>query len=268
MKGGDTVLLFSIDGAQLYKMKQSDCRIYIWVVLNLSPDKRYKLRYVLPGGCIQGPNHPKNIDSFLFPGLYHFAAIQNDGGLAVWDPANEHVFCSQLHLAFATADSIGMAQIANWVGHHREYACIICGLSGRHKPGGPHYYLALLQPDQHNSHPDVDLAQMSSHSVSRYLDGLVKVIQSPNPTQYAVEVMCTLVVQMYNKVALHKRRVPTHWRPPIDTANTHGNNPGHHGMTGVDSIAKSAQALFSNLYIHYKRTTPTVNATFPRSAPH
>lgn len=186
IKGSDTVLLFSIDGAQLYKMKQSDCWIYIWVILNLSPDKRYKLRYVLPGGCIRGPNHPKNIDSFLFPGLYHLAAIQNDGGLAVWDHANEHLFRSQLHLAFVTADSIGMAQIANWVGHLGKYACrIFCGLSGRHKPGGPHYYLALLRPDQHNSHPDVDLAQMTSCSASRYLEGLVKVIQSPNPTQYA-----------------------------------------------------------------------------------
>ena len=40
-----------------------------------------------------------------------------------------------------------------------------------------------------------------------------------------------------------KRPVPTHWGPPIDTANTHWDDPGHHGMTGVDSIAKSAQAL-------------------------
>lgn len=83
-----------------------------------------------------------------------------------------------------------------------------------------------------------------------------------------VEVMHTLVVQMYNKVALYKRPVPTHWGPPIDTANTHWDDPGHHGMTGVDRIAKSVETLFSNLYINSKRPTLTVNGTFPRSAPH
>ena len=59
--------------------------------------------------------------------------------------------------------------------------------------------------------------------------------------------MHTLVVQMYNKAAHQKRPVPTHWGPPIDTANTHWDDPGHHGMTGVDSIAKSVETPFSNL---------------------
>ena len=68
IKSGDTILLFSLDGAQLYEHKQSDCWIYIWVILNLSPDKRYKKKHVLPGAFIPGPNEPKNIDSFLFPG--------------------------------------------------------------------------------------------------------------------------------------------------------------------------------------------------------
>jgi hypothetical protein len=68
IKKGDTILLFSLDGAQLYKHKQSDCWIYIWVILSLSPDKRYKKKHVLPGAFIPGPNKPKNIDSFLFPG--------------------------------------------------------------------------------------------------------------------------------------------------------------------------------------------------------
>jgi hypothetical protein len=34
----DMVLLFSFDGAQLYKNKQSDCWIMIWVLLDLHPD--------------------------------------------------------------------------------------------------------------------------------------------------------------------------------------------------------------------------------------
>lgn len=42
IKENDIALMFSIDGAQLYEKKQSDCWIYIWVILNYSPDLRYK----------------------------------------------------------------------------------------------------------------------------------------------------------------------------------------------------------------------------------
>jgi hypothetical protein len=37
IKEGDPVLMFSIDGAQLYQNKASDCWIYIWVVFNHDP---------------------------------------------------------------------------------------------------------------------------------------------------------------------------------------------------------------------------------------
>ncbi|KAI8999089.1 hypothetical protein BD414DRAFT_407768, partial [Trametes punicea] len=44
----DVVVALSIDGAQLYRNKKSDCWVYIWVILSLGPDKRYRKRYVLP----------------------------------------------------------------------------------------------------------------------------------------------------------------------------------------------------------------------------
>ncbi|KAI0736011.1 hypothetical protein C8Q76DRAFT_610772, partial [Earliella scabrosa] len=44
----DLVLMFSIDGAQLYEHKSSDCWIYIWILFDMSPKHRYKKRYVLP----------------------------------------------------------------------------------------------------------------------------------------------------------------------------------------------------------------------------
>ncbi|KAI0704478.1 hypothetical protein C8T65DRAFT_547648, partial [Cerioporus squamosus] len=44
----DLTVMFSVDGAQLYKMKQSDCWIYVWILMDLSPKERYKKRYVLP----------------------------------------------------------------------------------------------------------------------------------------------------------------------------------------------------------------------------
>ncbi|OJT06829.1 hypothetical protein TRAPUB_9869, partial [Trametes pubescens] len=38
----DIVVMFSINGAQLYKCKDSDCWMSLWIVASLGPDKRYK----------------------------------------------------------------------------------------------------------------------------------------------------------------------------------------------------------------------------------
>jgi hypothetical protein len=44
----DMILMLSIDGAQLYAHKASDCWMYIWVVFDYSPDLRYKQRQIIP----------------------------------------------------------------------------------------------------------------------------------------------------------------------------------------------------------------------------
>lgn len=54
----DIVLMLSVDGAQLYAHKASDCWIYIWVIMDISPDERYNKRHILPGGFIPDSNKP------------------------------------------------------------------------------------------------------------------------------------------------------------------------------------------------------------------
>ena len=39
----DTMLMLSVDGARLYKNKKLECWIYVWIIIDLSPDKRYKI---------------------------------------------------------------------------------------------------------------------------------------------------------------------------------------------------------------------------------
>ena len=73
IKAEDTVIMSSMDGAQLYKDKKSDCWILIWIILELSPDLRYKKNHVLPGAIIPGLNNPKHMVSFLFPGCCRLA---------------------------------------------------------------------------------------------------------------------------------------------------------------------------------------------------
>jgi hypothetical protein len=103
----DMVLMFSIDGAQLYRSKTSDCWIYIWIIMDHAPGLRYKNRYVLPGGFIGGPNKPRNPDSYMCVGLSHLAAIQKEG-LKIWDASRREIFVCRPFLAAAGADAVGL----------------------------------------------------------------------------------------------------------------------------------------------------------------
>lgn len=188
IKDDDMVLMFSMDGAQLYAHKTSDCWIYLWVLFDLSPNERYKKKHVLPGGFIPGPNKPKNMDSFLFPGLYHLAAIQNEG-LPVWDALSSRLFDSKLFLALNTADGPGMAYLNGLVGHHGKFGCrLYCTVPGRHKPNGTHYYPALLKPIDFLvpgcDHGDISHDSLLQSSPQLYFLNLRHVLNSSNETQY------------------------------------------------------------------------------------
>ena len=126
----DTVVMFSIDGAQFYRNKKSDCWIYIWIILDLAPDQRYKIRNILPGGIIPGPGKPKHLDSFLFPGLAHVLAIQREG-LRIYDSYHRNLATSFIWLHLALVDAVGMAELSGSVGHHGRKGCrLLCELVG------------------------------------------------------------------------------------------------------------------------------------------
>ena len=170
--------MFSIDGAQLYAKKASACWIYIWVLFNLSPDRRYKKKHVFIGGFIPGPNNPKNLDSFLFPGLAHLSAIQKEG-LRLWDSALQREITSRVFLALLAADGPGMMHITGFVGYHGKHGCCLyCGLPGRREPQGKHYFPALLKPVDYDIagclHEDVDIENLlqAEPSCEQYHDNL------------------------------------------------------------------------------------------------
>lgn len=189
----DMVLMLSIDGAQLYRNKVSECWIYIWIIFDHAPSVRYKKKHILPGGFIPGPGKPKNPDSFIFTGLHHIAAIQKEG-LRIWDAARDRVFTSYPFLALATADGPGMACLSGFVGHQGKCHCRVhCGLKGRHKPGKPQYYPVRKKPHNYNvqgcDHDDVDLNDLlgnftTEESEARYKENLQTVQMSPNQADY------------------------------------------------------------------------------------
>ena len=185
----DSVLMMSIDGAQLYESKKSDVWIYIWILLDLAPDKRYKIRNILPGGVIPGPDAPKDIDSFLFPGLSHLSALQKEG-LPIWDAYHQERALSFLFLLLVLADSVAMMELSGSVGHHGRKGCrLLCGLIGRNKVRGAHYYPALLRPagfEDHrtSSHEDLDVYELPTPNPDDYKRDLYHVVASRSQKDY------------------------------------------------------------------------------------
>jgi hypothetical protein len=187
IKTDDMVLMMSLDGAQLYENKQSDVWIYIWIIVDISPAHRYKKKHVIIGAVIPGPNKPKYIPSFLYPGLHHLAALQREG-LTVWDARRDVTFISHLFLFLALADGPGLTCVSNLVGHSGKNGCrMLCGVEGRRRPGG-HYYPALLRPNNYNvsgcNHEDLDPAATPSGSSEDYVRRLRILMASPNQAQY------------------------------------------------------------------------------------
>lgn len=184
----DIVLMLSINGAQLYLMKALDCWMYIWIIFDIAPDKQYKKQYVFPGGFIPGPNKPKWVNSFKFPGMHHLSALQKEG-LKLWDPIHNIVVTSFPFLALGTADGPGLVHLSGLVSHHGCFGCqLFCGLPGHHKAGVAHYYLALLKPLDYNvkgcDHGDIDINNLLVPSAILYKERLEFLMASENPTQY------------------------------------------------------------------------------------
>lgn len=194
IKPTDMVLLFSIDGAQLYAHKASDCWIYIWVILDLRPGLRYKKKFVVPGGFIPGPNAPKNTDSFTFVGFHHLAVIQREG-LPIWDSSTCELFICYLFLLLSTADGPGQQHMSGSNGHNARIACrFFCGLEGRHRFQAPQYYPAALRPTNSPNgaaeRPDVNLQRdlrdspSSATSIQQYEMAMTHLLMSKTKTEY------------------------------------------------------------------------------------
>jgi len=160
------------------------------VLFNLPPSLRYKKSFIFIGGFIPGPNNPKNIDSFLLPGLQHLVLLQKEG-LQIWDGTLEHELRSKVFLVLLTADGPGMMHITSFVGYHGKHGCrLYCGLAGRYEEHGKHYFPAILKPTNYNvegcTHDDINIKNLPTPSHERYHQNLHYLIASPSETQYRV----------------------------------------------------------------------------------
>jgi hypothetical protein len=210
IKENDIVLMVSLDGAQLYESKNSDCWMYVWIIVNLSPDKHYCKVHVRPGGFIPGPNKPKILDSFLVVGLHHLSALQTDG-LQIWDSSRDTIFKSDLYLIFTTADGPGLVYWDGMVGHSGKNGCrLYCEVMGRRKTRGTHYYPALLKPRDRcvagSDHGDIDVSNLPPSGSDGYADNLRRLVASPNQRQWEIRRTETGLTKAPLILGLHSSR--------------------------------------------------------------
>ncbi|RXW16028.1 hypothetical protein EST38_g9823 [Candolleomyces aberdarensis] len=190
----DITIGFSFDGAQLYRNKQSDTWIAIWIVFDYDPVLRYKRKHTLPALIVPGPNKPKNIDSFLFRSFHHLSALQrmrdSDGieGLPAWDWTKQAVIHSRVFFILGMADALCLRDLDGRVGHHGAHGCRLgCPFKGRHKANQGHYYSAHLAPTTGGpgcNHEDYSFAAEHTASEEQYWDQLRTVLQSETKTEY------------------------------------------------------------------------------------
>ena len=189
---GDVLIQLSLDGAQLFEDKLSDCWISIAIFHNLPPDLRYTKDFVTPTTFIPGPHKPKHTDSFLYPTVYHLAALQKDG-LKVWDAATEVFIPKSIPLlGYNTADGPAMAMIAGMVGHSSKFGCrLYCGMPGRHRQGDSHYYPLMQKPLNYAvhgcDHDDISLIDLSTYRkniAERYQINLQELVDARTKRDY------------------------------------------------------------------------------------
>ena len=189
IRDNDMLLSMSMDGAQLYRDKESDAWFGISILLDFSPEIRHSKELVMPLFVIGGPNPPKNYDSSLYLTSSHFSACQRKG-LCVWDSLTGTEFMFYPWFAFGTADTVGMAKLNGWVGHHGRNGChLLCPMPGRHKSGVGMYYPVMLKPDRPDipsgsNNPDIDINKVMIPSSRSYYENLHHVLASPSVRQY------------------------------------------------------------------------------------
>lgn len=214
IKDTSIVFMSGMDGAMLYHHKLSDCWIYIFVNLEYDPQICYKKKHVMIGSVFPGPNKPKNHDSFLFPGVYHISAIQQEG-LQIWDASTGKLFKGDPYFMFNCADAPGSLYFSGLVPHHATLGCwLFCGFEGCNKPGTPHYYPALLLPDDYPPEkmalPDWDPHDIWFGDPLKYSESLKYILQSTTERNYKIRRKNTGISRPSLLIGLPK----TH-QPPI-----------------------------------------------------
>jgi hypothetical protein len=191
----DIALQLSIDGAQLCPNQPSETWVFIWIIHNLPPELCYTKAFVIPGAIVPGPKKPWDLNSFLFPCLYHIAALQQEG-LKLYDASLGVVVpCAIPSIIMGTADNLGSTAMSGMVGHSGKYGCrLYCEMPGHHCENDGHYYPVMNCPVNYNiqgcSHSNVsskDLEDYRSNLPRKYNENIKFLLESSTQTDFKTQ---------------------------------------------------------------------------------
>ena len=99
-----------------------------FIILNLSPSKRYEHKWMIQTAILPGPKAPRNLFSYLKPLLSELETLQSTGILVKADDQN--IYHARAHLLLATGDLPATTKMALHVGHTAKLGCRVCEVEG------------------------------------------------------------------------------------------------------------------------------------------
>ncbi|KAF7343659.1 hypothetical protein MSAN_01987200 [Mycena sanguinolenta] len=120
------------------------------IQLQLTPELRFLLAYILVLGVIPGPNKPKDSDSFLWPTVQELLRSPRGPGILA---LSNSMFVLRAYLILVFGDIPAVSMFMKMKGHNGISPCRMCKIIGLWIPGarGTEHYVPL----DRSCHPDV-----------------------------------------------------------------------------------------------------------------
>jgi hypothetical protein len=151
----DIALGFASDGFAPFRNRKQTCWPILVYNLNLPPEHRFLLCYLLCAGVIPGPRKPKDFDSFLYPFVQELMELAL--GVETLHSVLQQ-FIMRAFTLFGGGDMPAVAMMMRMKGHNGYCPCRMCHILGLRMPGSTTYYVPLQLPKRWSSKDSRDPA--------------------------------------------------------------------------------------------------------------
>jgi hypothetical protein len=272
---------------QVFKSRRA---FYIWplilVCMNLPPHERFKRQNVLVVGFVPGPNNPKNLDSFMYPLIEEFLALER--GIKAWNGYREKSFILHAHIAVVTGDMPGRSKLQGFKGSRALRYCPYCYAKAVHS--GRTTYCPLHMPRDAPSNSDaaeradynvLDLPLRGDVDTRQAAEKIVTLGSDELGKKYGINHLAILgrlssidLVRSFPPDSMHlfwENVLPDlvkHWRGKFDTlstldpsVSTGTKRPAPDGIAGQPAHKRRAVADTSGVVTHGARRSDKFQTT-------
>ncbi|KAJ2921502.1 hypothetical protein H1R20_g15592, partial [Candolleomyces eurysporus] len=143
----DIALGIATDGFAPFRKRKQTCWPILVYNLNLPPDLRFLMDYLICAGVVPGPKKPKDFDSFLYP--FVSECLELAAGVKAYHCLQQCAFLLRAYPVFASGDMPAMAMIMLMKGHNAICPCRMCKIIAILRRGTTTYYVPLQAPAGH-----------------------------------------------------------------------------------------------------------------------